>query len=205
MVLTERLNKAQEKLDDFLLVLNKQRGVFKYFAIHRKFLPNEIVRFNIFPQVFDADYMFCKFLEDFDAEHYRFTNFHYLRNRLTKCIYKEVSSSLMVKFELFGSLNTLPMPYDSEEENYNSRRLHTHLQTFIYQYMKAQDFKDCEGVLNYLEMRDIFMNQHNTLKEERDRLALLVTKRTQSLECLKDYESTFIIIKDIGILDGRGW
>ena len=68
--------------------------------------------------------------------------------------------------------------------------------------MKSQEFKlrvypTNGGVLNYLEMRDIFMNKHNTLKEERDRLALLVTKRTQSLECLKDYESTFIIIKDM--------
>ena len=205
MALVESLENAKNEYNAFVALLNTQRIAFKYFAMHQAFLPGDIVRAHIFPKVFDEDFMFCKFLEEFtlseskQSQTYNTRKFYALKEEITRHIYEEISPSLVVKFELFGSLNTLPMPFDS-----NSTNLHKLMKTFIYQYMKSKDFKlrvhphnyPHARALDYIEIRNMFMNQYTILKEIVDRLTLSLTQLNHSLENLNHYESSFIIIKD---------
>ncbi len=198
MTLDERLKNAEEKCASFVAQLNKQRVAFKYFAMHQAFVPGDLLRVHIFPKVFDEDFMFCKFLEEFEKLSSGYNplqdKFVILKRQICMSIYTRVKPTLCMRFNLFGSLRKVQIGKDDMD----TQCITSSFKSLIYEYMGSKKFEliyryGCRMIETYSETKKRFLNLKKELKKEIKNLKMTIRKREESLKKMKNYTSNFII------------
>tara|TARA_Y100000766_G_C18856981_1_gene581238 strand:+ start:419 stop:1270 length:852 start_codon:yes stop_codon:yes gene_type:complete len=203
MTLAERLKNAEEKYASFVAQLNKQRVAFKYFAMHQAFVPGDLLRVHIFPKVFDEDFMFCKFLEEFEKLSSRHNalqdEFVVLKRAICMSIYNKVKPTLCMRFNLFGSLRKVQIGKDDMETQF----IISSFRNLIYEYMGSKKFEliyryRYRMIITYSETKERFLNLKRDLKKEIKNLKMTIRKQEESLNKMKNYTSNFIIYQTLG-------
>ena len=203
MTLAERLKNTQEKYASFEAQLNKQRVAFKYFAMHQAFVPGDLLRVHIFPKVFDEDFMFCKFLEEFEKLSSGYNplqdKFVILKRQICMSIYTRVKPTLCMRFNLFGSLRKVQIGKDDMD----TECIISSFKSLIYEYMGSKKFEliyryGCRMIETYSETKKLFLNLKKELKKEIKNLKRTIRKREESLNKMKNYTSNFIIYQTLG-------
>ena len=198
MTLVDRLKNAEEKYASFVAQLNKQRVAFKYFAMHQAFVPGDLLRVHIFPKVFDEDFMFCKFLEEFENLSSRHNalqdEFVVLKRAICMSIYNKVKPTLCMRFNLLGSLRKVQIGKDDMD----TQCIISSFRNLIYEYMGSKKFEliyryRYRMIITYSETKKRFLNLKKELKKEIKNLKMTIRKREESLKKMKNYTSNFII------------
>ena len=198
MALVESLENAKNEYNAFVALLNTQRVAFKYFAMHQAFVPGDLLRVHIFPKVFDEDFMFCKFLEEFEKLSSGYNplqdKFVILKRQICMSIYTRVKPTLCMRFNLFGSLRKVQIGKDDMD----TQCITSSFKSLIYEYMGSKKFEliyryGCRMIETYSETKKRFLNLKKELKKEIKNLKMTIRKREESLKKMKNYTSNFII------------
>lgn len=190
MSLIECINSVEENMNVFMTTIRKSRRLFKYFVIHNKFLPIDIIREHIFPCVFEEDYKFCKFLEEFDIDKdYRFyaneRNYQVLKKSICNCIY---GPELNIPFKQLSYERTMHYDIDLKKDTY--KEIIRHSENSIYEFMEKARFM----YYTYSYVKGIFKEHYSMLKTKKDELELMMIQQKDNCRFLDTYNSSFIII-----------
>lgn len=190
MSLAECINSVEKNMKVFMTTINKSRRLFKYFVIHNKFLPIDIISGHIFPRVFDEDYVFCKFLEEFDInKDYSFysneRNYQVLKESICNCIY---GPELNIPFKLLSYDRIIHYDIDVKKDTY--KEIIRQYESSIYEFMEKARFVYC----TYSYVKEIFKGHYSMLKTKKDELELMMIQQKDNCRFLDIYNSTFIII-----------